>query len=617
MSAYSSVDGVPDSANPTLLQKILRDKWGFRGYVVSDCGAIYDIFTGHHYTNNLAEAAAAAVKAGCDLECGDAYKHLKEAVQQGLIDEKTINLSAERLMEARFRLGMFDPPATSGPWKHLPYALVDSSAHRQLALKAARESLVLLKNDGFLPLKNIHKLAVIGPTANDREIPLGNYNGQPSKLVTVVDGLKAAAPTDVKISYTQGSALMEGLGASPVPESALPAGVKTQFFAGEDLKGAPIHEETDSAIDFDWGSQPPKPDVPQQHFSARFTATLVPSKTGDYMIGTRSDDGGRLKIDGKLIEEDWTVHPAKSNMTEMHLEAGHHYQVEVEYFQGEGEASVSLVWAPPGAETTSEAVQLAKDSDAVVMVLGISGALENEELDRKTLSLPAPQQKLLADVLQTGKPVVVVLESGSGIALDPKPLRGLIEAWYPGEEGGTAIAEALFGKINPSGRLSETFYKSLAQLPPFEDYKLDGRTYRYMHETPLFSFGYGLSYSKFQTSNVDVKPSSTGWTFGASVKNLGPYDGDEVVQVYSARKGAKWPEPTRKLVAFRRVHLKAGETQRVSFDVKTETVGFADSTGKISLLEGNYLFSLGGGVPGAEPATSGKDATAFMIMKND
>jgi beta-glucosidase len=614
MSAYSSVDGVPDSANPFLLQQILRDKWGFRGYVVSDCGAIYDIYTGHHYTNNLAEASAAAVKAGCDLECGDAYKHLKEAVQQGLIDEKTINLSVNRLMEARFRLGMFDPPATSGPWKRIPYSVVDSPEHRALALKAARESIVLLKNDGFLPLKNIHKLAVIGPTANDREIPLGNYNGQPSKLATVVDGLKAVAPAGVQVRYTQGSSLTEAANVESIPETALPGGVAATFFSGQDLQGAPLLKSTSPSLDFDWGNQAPAAGVPQTNFSAKFTATLVPPKTGPYLIGTRSDDGARLKIDGKLIEEDWTVHPAKTTTAEVQLEAGHRYQIEVDYFQGDGEASVKLLWSLPGQDSTAEAVKLAADSDAVVMVLGISGALENEELDRKTLNLPIVQQKLLADVLKTGKPVVVVLESGSGIALDPKPLRGLLEAWYPGEEGGTAIAEVLFGKTNPSGKLSETFYKSLDQLPPFDDYKLDGRTYRYMHQTPLYPFGYGLSYTKFKTTLTKIESLHASWQVQATVKNVGAYDGDEVVQVYAARGGAHWPEPTRKLVGFQRVHLRAGESKAVQIEVSMKSVGFADSTGKVSLLDGNYKFSVGGGVPGEEPTTSGKDATAFLVL---
>jgi beta-glucosidase len=248
-----------------------------------------------------------------------------------------------------------------------------------------------------------------------------------------------------------------------------------------------------------------------------------------------------------------------------------------------------------------------------VMVLGISGDLENEELDRKTLELPNIQQRLLQAVLKTGKPVVVVLESGSGIELDPTPLRGLVEAWYPGEAGGTAVAEVLFGKVNPSGKLSETFYKSLDQLPPFEDYDLDGRTYRYMKSAPLFSFGYGLSYSKFKTSHLRVSAEGA-WKAIVDVTNRGPYDGDEVVQIYAARGGAKWPEPLRKLVAFRRVHLKVGETKTLSMPIGLEAIGFADTNGKFSILDGNYRFSAGGGVPGRESSTSGPDAAAYVIV---
>ncbi|HWD40548.1 MAG TPA: glycoside hydrolase family 3 C-terminal domain-containing protein [Fimbriimonas sp.] len=618
MSAYSSVDGVPDSANKMLLDDILRKDFGFRGYVVSDCGAIYDIQSGHHYTNDLAEAAAAAVKAGCDLECGDAYKHLHEAVDRGLIDQPTIDKSVERLMEARIRLGMFDPPASSGPWAVKPMSVVNSPEHRTLALRAARESIVLLKNDGFLPLKNVHHIAVIGPNADDRGVPLGNYNGTPSHTVTVYEGLKNLAPAGTEVTYTQGSARTEGLNAAPIPASALPGGVHAEFFGNENLQGTPIFTSDSPALDFDWGNDAPNSAVPQVHYSARFTATLVAPKTGEYRIGTKSDDGGRVKIDGKVIEEDWSEHPAKMSTGTVQLEAGHSYKVEVEFYQHEGQASISLVWALPGARDYQDAVDAAKASEAVVMVLGISGEIENEELDRKSIELPSIQQGLLKAVEATGKPVVVVLESGSCIALDPKPLRGLVEAWYPGEEGGTAVAEILYGKTNPSGRLPVTFYKSLAQVPAFDDYKMKDRTYRYMREKPLYPFGYGLSYTRFTYEGPAAVTRLTGVTdhFSATVKvaNSGKFDGDEVVQVYAERKGAVWPEPLRKLVGFKRIHLRAGERQLVDMEINLNALRHADAEGNLKLVPGEYRFSVGGGIPGMEPETSGKDAATVVRL---
>ena len=609
MSAYSSVDGVPDSANSTLLQQILRDDWGFRGYVVSDCGAIYDIMSGHHYTTTLAQAAADAVKAGCDLECGDAYKHLKEAVQQGLIDEDTIDKSVRRLMEARIRLGMFDKDH-SGPWTEVPMSVVDSPAHKALALEAARKSVVLLKNDGFLPLRNVHRLAVIGPTADNRSIPLGNYNGVPSHTTSVLEGIRQVAPAGVQVSYDPGSDLMEGLNATPVPETYLRGGVKGEYFEGEDLAGTPIYTTNTPTLDFDWGNGSPDPSVPIVHFSARYQATLVPPTTGDYQIGTRTDDGGRLKIDGKVIEEDWSVHPAKTTVASVHLEAGHSYALEVDFFQAEGEASVSLVWGMPTQRDFQSAISAAQAADAIVMVLGISGDIENEEHDRTSIELPAVQQRLLKAIVATGKPVVVVLESGSCIALDPKPLRGLVEAWYPGEAGGTAVAEVLFGKTNPSGRLPVTFYKSLDQVPAFTDYKMAGRTYRYLTQKPLYPFGYGLSYTRFEYHPVQARTTRGAlWAHAVSVENRGSVDGDEVVQVYAARAGAAWPESIRKLVFFKRVHVPAHASVHVDFLFGPKEAEVMDSHGRPKVIPGRYTVTVGGGSPGGEPATSGKPVT--------
>ncbi len=617
MSAYSAVNGTPDSANSLLLQTILRDKWGFRGYVVSDCDAIADMWSGHHAFAGPAEAAAAGVKAGCDLDCGGTYGALVESVQKGLIDEATISKSVVRLFEARIRLGMFDP-ASSDPYRHLTMADVDSSAHRALAKKAAEESVVMLKNDGILPLKQPGVVAVIGPNADDRQVPLGNYNGSPSHLATVLDGIRDNAPSGTRVVYAHGSSRLDDGGAEVVPSNRL-SGVHAEYFANETLSGSPVYTSDTPTLDFQWDNNSPNTAVPVYHFSARFTTSLTVTKTGDYQIGTNSDDGSRLWVDGQQLVDDWTVHAPRRNMAKIHLEAGHTYAVKMEFFQAEGGAVAQLVWATPQGEDFSEAVNLAKSSDVVVMVLGISGELENEELDRKNIDLPTIQQHLLNAVLATGKPVVLVLESGSCLATDDKRIKAQLQAWYPGEEGGNAVGEVLFGAVSPSGRLPVTFYRSLDQVPAFRDYKMDRRTYRYLHpdQKPLYPFGYGLSYSRFSYSKPTVATFEAGSAplyAEVNVKNSGSVEADEVVEVYSARDGAVWPEPLRRLVGFGRVHLKPGETRRVRVSIPKGAMAQADENGDLHVIPGQYTLSIGGGQPGAEPATSGRDAVLKLNL---
>jgi beta-glucosidase len=613
MSAYSSVNGTPDSANTLLLQTILRDKWGFRGYVVSDCDAISDILYGHHTVNTLAEAATIAVKAGCDLDCGNSYRYLTEAVSKRLIDEATIDKSVRRLFEARIRLRMFDPPATD-PYRKLTHHDIDSPAHRGTALKAARESLVLLKNEGVLPLKSIRTLAVIGPSADDRVVPLGNYNGNPSRLVTVLDGIRNMAPAGMRVLYTRGSTILGTDPSDVVPSSSLKGGVKAEYFSNKDLTGRPVLTQTSDGLAFNWDSTPPGPGVPRENFSVRFTATLVPPVSGEYDLGTRADDGSRLWLDGKLVVDDWSEHAPRDKTAKVHLEAGHAYSIRFDYFQALQGAQAALVWTMPHVQGFDEAISISKKSDAVVLVMGISGELEGEELDRKTIGLPEAQQNLLKAVLSTGKPVVLVLESGSCLNVDAPGIRGVLQAWYPGEEGGTAVAEALFGKTNPSGRLPITFYRSLDQVPAFRDYKMDRRTYRYLHadQTPLYPFGFGLSYSRFNYSKPEIGPGGlrglAPHQIAVTVKNTSAIEGDEIVEAYASRAGAAWPEPLRRLVGFTRVHLKAGEAKRVRVIVPRAALATADGNGSLTILPGLYSISLGGGQPGFEPSTSGKSA---------
>jgi len=622
MSAYSAVNGEPASASPTLLGQILRRDWGFQGYVVSDCGAIDDIVYGHKAAKTPAEGDAMAVNAGCDLECGGAYRALVEAVAKHLISEQTIDRSLTRLFEARIRMGMFDP-ANKNPWRNIPASTIDSPAHKALALKAARASMVLLKNDGILPLKGIKTLAVIGPNADDKNVPMGNYNGTPSHTTTVLEGIRNLAPAGTKVLYTRGSGRLTNENEVAVPEECFPAGVDATYYKGTELQGNPIKTVHSKSLDFDWGNEAPTSGVPKDGFSARWVAPFVAPANGTYSLGTRADDGTRVWLDGKLIVDDWNTHPAGNHTAQVELEGGKVYHLRVEYFEGSGQASVSLLWAPPVKKDYNDAIETAKKADAVVMVLGISGEVENEEHDRTTIHLPEPQQGLLKAVLATGKPVVVVLESGSCLVVDDPRVRGLLQAWYPGENGGTAVAETLFGKNNPSGRLPVTFYKSLDQVPTFTSYKMDGRTYRYMKQKPLYPFGYGLSYTKFKYS----KPTTGGLLarslnryseylmyMTVKVKNVGTRDGDEVAQVYASRKGAQWPEPTRKLVGFARIHLKAGETRNVVIPVRQDAIAQADGTGLMMVLAGQYDLSVGGGQPGMEPSTSGPAVHVIVQM---
>jgi beta-glucosidase len=412
------------------------------------------------------------------------------------------------------------------------------------------------------------------------------------------------------VTYTRGAPRTDNDRGNPIPAEVLPGGVDGEFFLGEALGGAPIYKAHTDQIDFDWGNGSPSPQVPADGFSARWTAALVPKTTGDYQLGTRTDDGSRLWIDDRQVVDDWTVHPARSATAPVHLVAGHSYRIRMEYFEHNGEASARLVWSPPVGHNYEEAVQAAKAANAIVLVLGLSGELENEENDRKDITLPAPQEGLLKAVLDTGKPVVVVLLSGSCLAVDDSRIRGLIQAWYPGEEGGAAVADVLFGHISPGGRLPVTFYRSLEQVPPFRDYKMDGRTYRYLHSKPLYPFGYGLSYTKFAYRDARCD----GHSVSVTVCNTGEMEGDEVVQVYASRAGAEWPEPSRKLVAFKRIHLRAGQSEAVGLLIDRRALAQADGEGNLTILGGTYTISVGGGLPGEEPATSGKDATVGLTL---
>ncbi|MFL6229379.1 MAG: glycoside hydrolase family 3 C-terminal domain-containing protein [Pyrinomonadaceae bacterium] len=637
MCAYNRINGEPACANTHLLGDLLRGEWGFTGYVVSDCGAIDDIFRRHNFTKTPEEASAVAVKRGTDLECGDTYRALVGAVRQGRISEGEIDTAVKRLFEARFRLGMFDPPEMV-KYAQIPFSENDSPAHRGLALEAARESVVLLKNEkNLLPLrKDLQTIAVIGPNADDVQVLLGNYNGQPSRATTPLEGIRRHVSPQTKVLYAQGTPLMETSGVT-IPASAL-HDLKAEFFANRRLEGAPVLTRDEKAVDFDWGMNTPAPGVPADDFSARWTGKLVPAVSGKYRLGATADDGLRVYLDGKLIAEDWTEHAPTTRTGEVTLEAGRSYDLKFEYFEGRIGAVAKLVWQPPALQMTgspyAEALDAAKQADVVVLVLGISAQLEGEEMnvtepgfaggDRTNINLPARQEGLLKAVAATGKPVVLVLLSGSALAVNwaDANVPAIVQAWYPGEEGGTALADVLFGDYNPAGRLPVTFYKSVEQLPPFESYAMEGRTYRFFKGQPLYPFGHGLSYTRFRYSGLKVSSphvsSNEKLTVSATVENAGRVEGDEVVQLYVTDVEASVRVPVRSLAGVERVRLKPGERRTVSFTVEPRQLAVVRDDGRAFVEPGEFLLSVGGKQPGfagtADAATTSFVEGRFTVV---
>jgi len=632
MCAYNAIDGVPACANTMLLRDHLRDAWHFDGYVVSDCAAVADIFTGHHYAPDMAHAAADAVKAGDDLECqygeGKAFDSLVDAVHQGLVSEADIDTALRRLFTARFELGMFDPPS-SFAYGQIPFSEVNSPAHRALSLQAARESMVLLKNaDHTLPLKSdLASIAVIGPTAELVQSLQGNYNGPPPNPVYPIDGIEKRFSSS-HIHYAQGSSLVEGL-AIPIEHTALrPAsgsgfGLTGEYFDNNSLNGQPVLTRTDRNINFNWDKVVPVPGLERNNFSVRWTGTFTPPAPGDYQLGVRINycyacenaEGFRLYLDGKLIVASGagkTGERGGGSEVSVHFADTNPHPIRLEYLHGTGSAGIDLTWIAPAVALRNEAVKAAQDSDVVIACVGLSPNLEGEEMpvhlegfsggDRTSIDLPATQEDLLHALAATGKPLIVVLQNGSALAINwsAQHANAILEAWYPGEEGGTAIAETLAGDNDPAGRLPLTFYATLSQLPPFTDYSMHDRTYKYFTGKPLYPFGYGLSYTTFTYSDLKGPAMVTAGQpakVEATVTNSGAVAGDAVVELYLTQPKA-FETPIRKLAGFGRVHLAPGESTQVDFTISPRSLGQVDEQGNRVIVPGQYSVSLGGTQPG-------------------
>jgi beta-glucosidase len=635
MCAYNRTNGQPACANDFLLTEVLRKAWGFKGYVVSDCGAIDDIALGHHFTKTLPEAAAVSMKHGVDNDCIDFsvvtrgredYKAYADAMSQGLLPESVVDESLKRLFLARMKLGLFDPKETVA-YAQVPESALDSDTHRQLALRTARESMVLLKNNGALPLKpKVRRIAVIGPLADQVTPLLGNYNGTPSQPVTALEGLKRRFP-DAQIVFEPGTNFQRG--SETIPGTLLSSegkpGFKVEFFDNEGFTGTPVMSRIDSVVDYvrdrNGLGAAQLPEV--THFAARWTGTLTPAQTGDYAVGLDAPFG-QLWLDGKKIV-DLGAGDQTSKTVLLHLEAGHAYAIKIERgFQRR--LSLRFVWAKLIPDAKARALAAVKKADVVVAVVGITPQLEGEEMvvdvpgfeggDRTSLDMPKQEEDLLKAVRKvTRKPLVVVLNSGSPLAVNwaAKNADAIVESWYGGEEGGTAVADILSGAYNPSGRLPVTFYTSVKQLPAFEDYSMANRTYRYFKGKPLYPFGYGLSYTKYSYSGLKLSSQTVkaGDALGVDVAitNKGKVAGDEVAQLYLSFP--KLPgTPLRALRGVQHVTLQPGETKTVHFDLTPRDLSSVTEAGEIKVQPGAYSLAVGGGQPGTTKAIA---VTKFTI----
>ncbi len=646
MCAYNALHGIPACAADWLIDGRVRGNWGFKGFVVSDCDAIDDMTQFHYYRADNAGSAAAALKAGHDLNCGYAYRDLGIALDRGEAEEAMLDRSLVRLFAARYRLGELQP-RSKDPYARLGAKDIDSPTHRALALQAAQQSLVLLQNrNDTLPLRPGLRLAVIGPNADALAALEANYQGTSVAPVTPLQGLRARFGT-TQVHYAQGAPLAAGVPGT-IPETALRSdgkpGLRGEYFDNLDLVGRPRAQRQDRVIGFNWDHVAPAKGVDKDRYSVRWSGELLPPGPGDYTLAVRvarcfdcaGHDPVRLYIDDQLVvagnAEDKHVPAGMHNAdgrnveTVLHFDDTQPHRIRLELEHRGQDQGLRLEWLAPPAAQLAEVEHAVAQADAVVAFVGLSPDVEGEELridvpgfdggDRNDLSLPAAQQALLERAKASGKPLIVVLMSGSAVALNwaKQHADAILAAWYPGQSGGTAIAQALAGDINPGGRLPVTFYRSSKDLPPYVSYDMKGRTYRYFKGEALFPFGYGLSYTQF--AYTTPKLSSTTLRAGdtlhvtTTVRNTGARAGDEVVQVY-LQYPPRAQSPLRALVGFQRVSLQPGEARTLSFALEPRQLSDVDRSGQRAVEAGDYRLFVGGGQPDTQ--VSGSEA-AFSIQ---
>lgn len=618
MCAYNRFEGDPCCGSDRLLMQILRGEWGFDGIVVSDCGAIADFYNdrGHHTHPDAESASAAAVISGTDLECGSSYKALIESVKKGLISEETVDTSVKRLMKARFALGEMDEPEKVS-WTKIPFSVVASAVHDSLALNMARESMPLLMNkDNFLPLKRGGlTVAVMGPNANDSVMQWGNYNGMPPHTVTILDGVRNMLGADDKLIYEQGCPWVERTliqSAFSQCKSDKGPGFTARYWNNLKREGEPV---TTAQVTTPFrfctsGATVFAPGVNLTDFSATYNSVFTPKESGEIVLEAYCYGSGRLRVNGEEVKSFSNKHGARKSTHAMKVQAGKSYDLELDFEYLRSDAQLNFDLGFKKDVDIRKSVERVKDADIVIFASGISPSLEGEEMgvnlpgfkkgDRTDIELPAVQRELIDALHRAGKKIILVNCSGSPIGLEPETRKceAILQAWYPGQQGGTAVAEVLFGDYNPAGKLPVTFYRNVSQLPDFEDYNMTGRTYRYMQDVPLFPFGYGLSYTTFGYGKTVLDKNEL--TAGQSLKltvpvtNTGKRNGEEVVQVYLRKQGDA-EGPIKTLRAFKRVSIPAGKTVNVEFDLKDkELEWWDDQSNTVRVCPGSYDIMVGG-----------------------
>lgn len=609
MTAYNSYDGSPATANDWLLNKKLKSDWKFKGFVISDASAVGGATVLHNTASDYPASGQYAITNGLDVIFQTEYKHHELFIPpflNGKINQKRIDDAVSRVLRAKFELGLFEHPYASiseaEKW-------VNNATHKQIAKKAALESIVLLKNDHqILPLsKNVRSIAVIGKDAVEGR--LGGYSGPSNGTVNILDGIRAKLGNQVNVAYAEGADRnnvqwipISSEYLSTTENGKIVKGLKAEYFNSAEPTQAPLLSRIDGHVDFHWTLFPPDPKLNTDHYSVRWTGKLTSAETGKFKIGLEGNDGYKLYINNKLIVDKWLKGGYHASLVDQEFVKGESYDVKIEFRETQGNALIKFVWdqgiKKNQKEKIEEAIQLAKLADATVVVVGIR---EGEFQDRAMLSLPGHQETLIKELASLGKPVVVVLVGGSAITMNNwiDQIDGLLDVWYPGEEGGHAVADILFGDANPSGKLPITFPLSEAQLPLVYNHKPTGRGDDYNNLTgqPLFPFGYGLSYTNFSYSNIHlekqrIKKGESTKVF-IELKNTGNREGDEVVQFYLKDLIASVARPVQELKGFQRIHLKAGESKIISFDINPDMLKMLDAQMKTIIEPGTFRIMVG------------------------
>ncbi|MES1217200.1 MAG: glycoside hydrolase family 3 C-terminal domain-containing protein [Bacteroidota bacterium] len=637
MCAYNAYAKQPCCGSDILMTDILRNQWKFSGYVTSDCWAIDDFFKNHKTHPDAAHASADAVLHGTDIDCGTAaYKSLVDAVKQGLITEQQIDVSIKRLFMIRFRLGMFDP-VSMVKYAQNTDGVLESAEHKAHSLKMAQQSIVLLKNsNNTLPLsKKIKKIAVVGPNADNSLSVLGNYNGIPSEIVTALQGIKKKLDKDAVVYYERGTnyandTVFQYTDISNQLSFEGKKGFSASYFNNKELSGDPILTRMEESIDNNWQEGEMVADkFKAYNFSARWTSDFTAASDGQITFEMEGDDGYRLLVDGKEALTAWTRNRGGIRIYNLKTEKDKKYRLVFEYFQNDGKATAKFKAGNFVKSDFNALADRVKDADAILFVGGITPQLEGEEMrvnqpgfnggDRTSILLPAVQTELMKTLKATGKPVVFVMMTGSAVAIpwESENVPAIVNAWYGGQSAGTAIADVLFGDYNPAGRLPITFYKSDSDLPGFEDYSMNNRTYRYFTGKPLYGFGYGLSYTTFKYDQLKM-PATTApgkkIMVSARITNTGKMDGEEVAELYVSHPGQKIKTPVRALKGFKRLSLKAGESKIVSFELTPLDLSVIDEDGIPKNIAGNIMISVGGSQPDAQTKAAMKTVEGKLMI---